>query len=207
MVLVIGVVLLSVIYPSRVAAQIAIPDVNANFSLPRAVDNRITITLPFFMKYDEHDSIGGFIFSYFKSHQEVSHGLFSTGPVDLVSSCCNINEMKAMIENAEQPHTMYCTYIRSKVWLAPFDFGIMQWVDVQFCPVENNANYLEIKVTIERRSGEESLWERINTSFLHDLRKQLLVWRSIDDASHTHFSQQFQEIITKTQSIKERVDG
>jgi len=47
MVLVIGVVLLSVIYPSRVAAQIAIPDVNANFSLPRAVDNRITITLPF----------------------------------------------------------------------------------------------------------------------------------------------------------------
>ena len=206
MVLVIGVVLLSVIYPSKVAAKIAIPDVNANFSLPRAVDNRISITLPFFMKYDEHDSIGGFILSYFRSHQEVSHGLFSTGPVDLVSSCCNIDEMRAMIENAEEPHTMYCTYIRSKVWLAPFDFGIMQWVDVQFCPVEGNGNYLEIKVTIERRSGEESVWERINTSFLHDLRKQLLVWRSIDDISHKHFAGQFREIAAETQGLEERTD-
>jgi FtsX-like permease family protein/MacB-like protein/peptidase M28-like protein len=207
MVLVIGVVLLSVIYPSRVAARIAIPDVNASFSLPPAVDNKITITLPFFMKYDEHDSIGGFIFSYFMSHQDVSHGLFSTGPVELVSGCCNIEEMREMVKKAEQPHTMYCTYIRSKVWLAPFDFGIMQWVDVQFCPVEDNAEYLEIKVTIERRSGEEQVWQRINTSFLHDLRKQLLVWRSIDDASHIHFAGQFREITAKSQLTGEAANG
>jgi FtsX-like permease family/Peptidase family M28 len=207
MVLVIGVVLLSVIYPSRVAARIAIPDVNANFSLPPAVNNRITITLPFFMKYEEHDSIGGFIFSYFLSHQDVSHGLFSTGPVDLVFSCCNIAEMRALVKKAEHPNKMYCTYIRSKVWLAPFDFGIMQWVDVQFCPVEDNPDYLEIKVTMERRSGEEQVWQRINTSFLHDLRKQLLVWRSIDDASHIHFARQFQDIAAKSQATEEAVDA
>ena len=200
MILVIGVVLLSVIYPSRVAAQIAIPDVKASFTLPKAINNRITITLPFFMKYEEHDSIGGFIFSYFKSHQDVSHGLFSTGPVNLVFSCCNIAEMQALIAKAEKPHEMHCTYLRSKVWLAPFDFGIMQWVDIQLCPVEGNTDYLEIKVTMERRSGEEQLWQRINTSFLHDLRKQLLVWRSIDDASHAHFAQQYQKIAAKSQA-------
>lgn len=199
MILVIGVVLLSVLYPSRVAARIAIPDVNANFRMPPAIDNRITITLPFFMKYNEHDSIGGFIFSYFLSHQDVSHGLFSTGPVDLIFSCCTLDEMRALVKDTEQPHEIYCTYIRSKVWLAPFDFGIMQWVDVQFCPVANDTNYLEIKVTMERRSGEEQLWQRINTTFLHDLRKQLLVWRSIDDASHIHFAAQFQEIAQKSQ--------
>jgi hypothetical protein len=202
MVLVIGVVLLSVIYPSRVAARIAILDVNANFNLPKAVKNRITITLPFFMKYEEHDSIGGFIFSYFKSHQEVSHGLFSTGPVALVSSCCNIEEMHAMVKNHERPQEMYCTYIRSKVWLAPFDFGIMQWVDIQFCPVDGDTKYLEIKVTMERRSGEEQLWQRINISFLHELRKQLLVWRSIDDASHSHFAEQFQKIAAESQVVE-----
>ncbi len=199
MVLVIGVVLLSVIYPSRVAARIAIPDVNANFSLPVPKDNRISITLPFFMKYEEHDSIGGFLFSYFKSHQDVSHGLFSTGPVDLIFSCCNIEEMRNLVRNAEEPHNIYCTYIRSKVWLAPFDFGIMQWVDIQFCPVEENMDYLEIKVTMERRSGEEQVWQRINASFLHDLRKQLLVWRSIDDASHSHFAVIFQKIAAESQ--------
>ncbi len=199
MLLVMGVVLLSVIYPSRVAARIAIPDVNANFQLPRPVNNKITVTLPFFMKYDEHDSLGGFIFHYFQSHQDVSHGLFSTGPVELALSCCNIEEMRALIQGSEKPHEMHCTNIRSKVWLAPFDFGIMQWVDIQFCPVEGDSSYLEIKATMERRSGEEQLWQRINTSFLHDLRKQLLVWRSIDDDSHAYFTTEFRKIAKQNQ--------
>ncbi len=203
MVLVIGVVLLSVIYPSRVAAQIAIPDVNSTFTLPKPVNNRITITLPFFMKYDEHDSIGGFIYSYFSSHQDVSHGIFSTGPVELVFACGNIDQMKKRLQDAKNPHEVYYTYIRSKVWLAPFDFGIMQWVDIQFCPVEGDEAYLEIKVTMERRSGEEQVWQRINTSFLHNLRKQLLVWRSIDDASHKHFAEQFNQIAAKSQATGE----
>ena len=200
MLLVIGVVLLSVIYPSKVAAKIAIPDVNANFSLPQPKNNRITVTLPFFVKYAEHDSLAGFIYTYFKSHQDVSHGLFSTGPVELVFSCCNIEEMQRLIEKHEKPHEMHCTYLRSKVWLAPFDFGIMQWVDIQFCPVEGDSQYLEIQATMERRSGEEQLWQRINTSFLHDLRKQLLVWRSIDDASHVHFAELYQGIATQNQA-------
>ena len=199
MVLVIGVVLISVIYPSRVAAQIAIPDVNSTFTLPKAVNNRITITLPFFMKYDEHDSIGGFIYSYFSSHQDVSHGIFSTGPVELIFACRSIDQMKKRRQDAENPREIYYTYIRSKVWLAPFDFGIMQWVDIQFCPVTGDEAYLEIKVTMERRSGEEQVWQRINTSFLHNLRKQLLVWRSIDDASHQHFAEQFNKIAAESQ--------
>jgi len=199
MLMVIGVVLLSVIYPSRVAARIAIPDVNASFSLPKAVNNRITVILPFFLKYDEHDSIGGFIFNYFISHQDVSHGHFSTGPVHLVSSCCSIDEMRSITNKEDKPHELYCTYIRSKVWLAPFDFGIMQWVDIQFCPVAGSTDYLEIKVTLERRSGEKQAWQRINTTFLHELRKQLLVWRSIDRSSHAHFAEKFHKIAAENQ--------
>ena len=199
MLMVIGVVLLSVIYPSRVAARIAIPDVNASFSLPKAVNNRITVILPFFLKYEEHDSIGGFIFNYFLSHQDVSHGLFSTGPVDLVTSCCSIDEMRAIAKEGEKPHELYCTYIHSKVWLAPFDFGIMQWVDIQFCPVAGSTDYLEIKVTLERRSGEKQVWQRINTTFLHELRKQLLIWRSIDSSGHAHFAEKLHKITEENQ--------
>ncbi|MFW2366768.1 MAG: FtsX-like permease family protein, partial [Desulforhopalus sp.] len=60
MVLVIGVVLISVIYPAKVAARIAIPDVNRTFKLSAPVNNQIEVTLPFLMKYQEHESIGGF---------------------------------------------------------------------------------------------------------------------------------------------------
>ncbi|MEN8199167.1 MAG: FtsX-like permease family protein [Thermodesulfobacteriota bacterium] len=207
MLLVIGVVLLSVIYPSRVAARIAIPDVNASFSLPPAVDNKISVTLPFLMKYEEYNSIGGFVFNYLQSHQDVSHGLFSTGPVDLVFGCSTTDELHNLVQAAEKPHEIYCTYLRSKVWLAPFDFGIMQWVDIQFCPAQEDQKYLEIKVTLERRSGEKQLWQRINTSFLHDIRKQLLVWRSIDEAGHRHYARAFQLIATGSQSPTQQPEG
>ena len=72
MVLVIVVVLVSVIYPSKVAGQIAIPDVNRSWTLPAARDNMLELTLPFLMTYREHRSVGGYLFDYFEGHQDVS---------------------------------------------------------------------------------------------------------------------------------------
>ncbi len=134
MLLVMAVVLSSVIYPARVAARIAIPDVNRTFTLPAPVGDRISVALPFLMRYSEHESIGGFIHEYFSSHQDVSHGIFSTGPVEIVFSCDTVEEIVRMVKNAEAAQDLFCTHLRAKVWLAPFDFGIMQSVDVQFCP-------------------------------------------------------------------------
>ena len=34
---------------------------------------------------------------------------------------------------------------------------------------------------LNRESGEANAWLRINKTFLHHLRKQLLIWRSFDD--------------------------
>jgi hypothetical protein len=34
-----------------------------------------------------------------------------------------------------------------------------------------------------RESGEANAWRRINKNFLHEIRRQLLVWRSLDDPS------------------------
>jgi hypothetical protein len=72
-------------------------------------------------------------------------------------------------------------HLQARVWLAPFDFGIMQRVDIQFCPARPTIpEYLEIKLTILRESGEKAQWLRINKMFIHELRKQLLIWRSMD---------------------------
>lgn len=198
MVLVILVVLISVIYPARVAARIAIPDVNQTFTLPEPVNNTISVTLPFLMKYDEHESIGGFIHDYFTGHQDISQGVFSTGPVDIVFSCATVDEITRMIKNSDSPHDLHCLHLRANVWLAPFDFGIMQAVDIQFCPAREGENYLSIKATLTRKSGEAVVWHRINTIFLHDLRKQLLVWRSLDNDAHRQLGEQFRAIAAKT---------
>jgi len=188
MVLVMAVVLISVIYPSKVAANIAIPDVKQTFKLPAPVNNRIEVVLPFYMKFAEHLSIGGFIYSYLAGHQDISHGKFSTGPVDIIFSCSTVDEIKQMVDNTPDPATLNCMHIQAKVWLAPFDFGIMQKVDIQFCPARQSKDYLEIKLTLQRQSGEMAMWQRINTMFLHDIRKQLLIWRSIDDEGHNYYA-------------------
>ena len=67
----------------------------------------------------------------------------------------------------------------------------MQLVDIQFCPAIEGRDYLTIKATLHRKSGEAGIWHRINTVFLHDLRKQLLVWRSLSDEAHQELKQSF----------------
>ena len=202
MLLVIGVVLISVIYPSRVAAKIAIPDVNRSFTLPKPRNNTIEVMLPFYMNYEEHESIGGFIYSYFVGHQDVSHGLFSTGPVQIIFSCATVDEIQQMILHADDPANLHCTHIRAKVWLAPFDFGIMQEVDIQFCPAREGTEYLEIKITLRRNAGEVTMWQRVNSMFIHDLRKQLLIWRSIDANAHNIYQEKLRDALNQQRQLK-----
>ncbi len=193
MVLVILVVLVSVIYPSRVAAEIAIPDVNRSWRLPDAKDNAIEVTLPFLMKYHENRSIGGYIYDYLQAHQDVSHGIFSTGEITFGFVCPHTHPLegteKSMSCREDGCCRDTCLELYTHAWLAPFDFGIMERVEIRFCPAEDEQGFLEIRVRLVRRSGEATAWHRINKAFLNALRKQLLVWRSLDDQSHAHYEQ------------------
>lgn len=189
MFLVILVVLVSVIYPSRVAAQIAIPDVNRSWKLPESDGNLLEITLPFLMKYREHRSTGGYLYEYFKGFQDVSQGVFSTGDIDYAFVCpAPPVNAGAIPLNAGDPHCgEACLRLYTQVWLAPFDFGIKQQVEVQFCPSGEEPGFLEIKILLKRLAGEANVWRRTNKAFIHALRRQLLMWRSLDETSHAHY--------------------
>ncbi len=197
MLLVIIVVLISAIYPSRAAAKIAIPDVNRAWSLPPSKGNNLEITLPFLMKYSEHRSITGFLYDYFKSHQDVSHGLFSTGEMTFNLVCPAVPGLAA--ENACSGEET-CVQINSHVWLAPFDFGIMQQVSVSFCQSIDEPGFLEIKILLERESGESNAWRRINKVFLHSIRRQLLMWRSLDSTSQDHYETLLSNALTEMEA-------
>ena len=83
--------------------------------------------------------------------------------------------------------------LRAKVWLAPFDFGIMQHVVIDFTPAKEESGFLTIQVKLVRRSGEANAWGRVNKAFINELRKQLLVWRSLDNATRYDFEKSLQE--------------
>ncbi|MBW2192157.1 MAG: M28 family peptidase [Deltaproteobacteria bacterium] len=182
MVLVILVVLVSVIYPSKVAAEIAMPDIKRSWTIPEPRGNVLAITLPFLMKLREHRSIGGYLLTYFREHQDVSHGLFSTGKTELPMVCPMLDgNRKKASDCVKSTHCeKICLRLSMDMWLAPFDFGIMQRTEIEFVPSAGNPGFLELRVNLSRKAGEANAWLRINKIFLYDLRRQLLTWRSLD---------------------------
>jgi hypothetical protein len=186
MILVILVVLVSVIYPSRVAASIAIPDVTRTWTLPEPEGSEMKLTLPFLMKYKEQLGIGGYLREYYFAHKDVSHGLFTTDDVSL-EFYCPINELSGL--GGPNHCEKDCIQVKTRVWLAPFDFGVKQFVHLVFYPsTEYPDNYVEIQVTLQREAGEANFWRRINKAFVNDLRKQLLIWRSLDNEAQAHYA-------------------
>ena len=65
----------------------------------------------------------------------------------------------------------------------------MQSADIQFCPSVEEKDFLEIQIRLERKAGEANTWKRINKGFLNQLRKQLLVWRSLSTIEQHYYEE------------------
>jgi uncharacterized membrane protein YbaN (DUF454 family) len=193
MLMVMAVVLLSVIYPSRVASRIAIPDVTRTWNLPKTDGMTMVVTLPFLIKFHEQDCAGGFLAEYYQAHADISHGLFSTDELDVEYAC------PLDAPNKEHPD---CFNIFFRAWLAPFDFGIRQRVHIMSCPSPDYPKFLEMRITLTREAGEKNAWQRLCRSFLNDLRKQLLIWRSLDSTDKELFATSMQTRLSAKQGAR-----
>lgn len=185
MILVIGVVLISALYPAKVAANIAIPDVNKSWSMPKAEGDQLVVVLPFLIKLGEMASAGGFLHQYYMAHHDVSHGAFCTDDMqcnflDLEQHELSSGLVAGVPEGAAVPDDL-CFSIDLRIWLAPFDFGVRQKTKLVFCPSDIYIGFRQVRVVTTREAGEHKAWESLNKNFLNDLRKQLLAWRSLDD--------------------------
>ena len=81
---------------------------------------------------------------------------------------------------AESPDTQVFL-LHMRTWLAPFDMGVSQDTDIILLP-SNEPGLYEMQLRLERRSGEIAAWKRVNREFMTELRKQLLVWRTVKPA-------------------------
>ncbi|EPR44129.1 protein of unknown function DUF214 [Desulfovibrio sp. X2] len=195
MLLVIGVTLLSVIYPARVAAQIAIPDVTRSWVMPDSAGNEITLTLPFLLKEPEQECVGGFLLDYYQAHQDVTHGLFCSDDVACAFAC----PLQSFTEKRSPEAPDQCLNLRASIWLAPFDFGVRQETEIFFCPSEDQPEFMEIRIRVARQAGEVGIWKRLNKNFLNDLRKQLLVWRSLDEEGRAGYESLLRQYMARSE--------
>jgi hypothetical protein len=184
MFLVFSVVFLAALYPARMAAEIAMPDVNRSWSLPDAEGDVLSMNLPFLLKYEEEEGVMRFLYTFFKSHQDAAQGTFIVDEVDF--------NMQVPEAKPGQMPAPLCPLIRMNTWLAPFDFGIKQHLQLHCCHSLDDPGYLEVGLLMTRLSGERSAWSRANKNFIKALRKQMLLWRLLDPkAKDVFFSEQW----------------
>ena len=158
-----SVVILSTIYPARMASKVATPAVDRVWKLNEPEGDHWSVKLPFAITGKQAEGITYFISEWIKSHEEYSLGDFVTRDV-------NMNNLPF------GDHIVRSISFRS--WIAPFDLGVSQDTVIKISPTELEGSY-EVIIDFDRVSGDAGNWIRVNRMFLHACRKQFLIWRTI----------------------------
>ena len=82
-----------------------------------------------------------------------------------------------------------------KTWLAPYDTGVSQRVSLHAAPAEEEHDLYAVWVHIYRLSGDVDSWQRLNRRFLNVLRKQFLVWRTVDQEVKKVYGDEGREMV------------
>ena len=162
--IVMATVVLSTLYPARRAAAMSVPDVTRRWKFPDPVGDDWHFDFPFTIGRSDAVGVCAYLHRVFSSYGEGSIGDFMTEDVEF-----------ELEKNGENP--VYCLHLQ--VWLAPYDLGVSQRVNLRTLPAEDTLGIYSIEMHLQRTNGDVASWRRLNTSFLNVLRKRFLVWRTI----------------------------
>jgi len=185
-VLVIVVVLVSSIYPARVASQLAVPDVVRRWQLPEPDGDIWRFPFPFTVNINAVESLCGYLHSYFSSYGHESVGKMYT-------------ERTRIVVEATPGERSYA--VQLLLWLAPFDMGVSQYLQFTTKPTEN-PRILEIHLFIQRISGPVAFWQRLNLGFMLQLRKQFLVWQTLKPEIQQEHIDHCRQIAQQSQNLE-----
>lgn len=157
--LVMVVVLLSALYPAYQAGKICTPGIERRWTPPRPEGDTLHMALPFTLVRSDAFGMGAFLAEFWASHQEQTIGA------------------GFYLESLQVRRNGHELRLDARTWLAPFDQGVMQNVGLVMAP--DVDGYYTIQVALHRTAGDFETWSRVMRTFLDDLRKQFLVWRTL----------------------------
>jgi hypothetical protein len=183
-VLVMAVVLLSTIYPAKVAARSAVPDTVRRWSPPPPEEgDRWNFDFPFMVSEAEVMGICGFLANFFNAYSEESIGDFFAEKVRVVEEVGGMGKEYG---------------VQLLLWLAPFDMGVSQFLQLEFLPADTTGVYT-VQVYIQRISGQDTFWQRINHRFFNRLRKEFLIWHTLKDEARVYHRETAERLLADFQ--------
>ncbi|MDP6038506.1 MAG: FtsX-like permease family protein [Candidatus Latescibacteria bacterium] len=177
--LVMLVVLLSSLYPARQASYMAVPDVTRRWKLPPPDGDRWEFEFPFTVGGRDVFGLSVFLVDYFQAHESEDMGNFITEGATF----------NAITTDTGQGYTLDTT-----VWLAPFDLGVSQTVHFEARPM-GEFDIFSLILNIDRLSGDALSWQRVNQGFMNALRKQILIWRTVDPADKIRYREKGEQML------------
>ncbi len=169
--IVILLVVASALYPAHMAGKICTPGIERRWKSPIPDGDDLQMRLPFTLARMEAEGMAAFQAEFWGSHREQSIG-----------AGFYVEELR--VGRAGDQLRLY-----ARVWLAPFDQGVVQETALFITPGENPA-YCDIDVHLHLVMGDWDTWQRVARTFLDDLRKQFLVWRTLADEDRRFYSSQ-----------------
>ena len=169
-VMVMAVVLISTLYPARLAARSAVPDTVRRWRPEPPAGDAWHFEFPFMVGESEVDGVAGFLASFFNAYGEESIGVLYADKVRIIED--------------EHPRGRDVG-VQLLLWLAPFDMGVSQFVQIEFKPSDTTGAY-GVTVFILRLSGQDTYWQRVNGGFFNSLRRQFLLWHTMADEDKVH---------------------
>jgi len=160
MLIVMGTVLISAIYPAIKASRSANPGILRTWRLPPPEGDTFNIVFPFTVSAYDITGVVSFLKEHFDNFADVGLGVFMARDTRLVRQADGT------------------VGLDSHLALAPFDLGVTESFELRSTPSEI-PGIDEVKIKITRASGQPKDWRRLNKVLLDDLRKQFLIWRSL----------------------------
>jgi ABC-type antimicrobial peptide transport system permease subunit len=158
--------LLSVLYPMHIASRMVNPSLERVWRIESTpVGNDWRIPLPF-VAHDRDEAIGILYFAseFISHHRGERTGAFA------------VEEDPILEERSSKP------VLHGTVWLSPFERDLVQSIAiVPRHDAEKDRYHFDLETT--RVSGPDYLWRKSNHAFVDGLRKQILIWRSLDEGS------------------------
>jgi hypothetical protein len=158
--IVMATVLVSAIYPAVKASKSANPGLMRVWRPPEPVGDELDLVFPFTVSEYDITGVVSFLKEHFDNYSDTGLGHFMSSDTRLAR---------------EQGGQLG---LHARLALAPFDLGVSQ--SFQLCSAPSEIPGIdEVRIRLERASGQPKDWQRLNKVFMDDLRKQFLIWRSL----------------------------
>ena len=164
-------VVASALYPARMAGRICTPGIERRWKLPVVAGEHLHVQLPFSLARREALGMAAFQAEAWAANQEQSIG------AGFYVEALQVEQVGEKVRVAAQ------------VWLAPFDQGVVQKTALEIGPGAD-PHYCDIHVDLALVAGDLATWQRVVRTFLDDVRKQFLTWRTLEADSRRYYAEQ-----------------